>query len=138
MKAYSMDLRERIVAACVAGEGFAAVAARFGVCLKTVERYWSRHQKGELAPSRIPGRPRRVRAAQEAQFVAMVQEQPGATIDEFALEWQRRTQQEWGCAVVLPPSTLHDQLKRLDGRYKKRVVLPKSAVRQSERSLRPR
>src|SRR3954469_3846472 len=50
MRAYSMDLRERIVAAVDAGLPQAQAAERFEVSLRTVERYLSRRRRsGSLA-----------------------------------------------------------------------------------------
>ena len=51
VRAYSMDLRERIVAAVDAGMTQPEAAARFGVGLRTVERYLARRRAtGSLAP----------------------------------------------------------------------------------------
>jgi transposase len=50
VRAYSMDLRERIVAAVDAGLTQSQAAARFGVSLRTVERYLARRRAtGSLA-----------------------------------------------------------------------------------------
>jgi transposase len=50
VRAYSMDLRERVVAAVDAGMTQAQAAARFGVSLRTVERYLARRRAtGSLA-----------------------------------------------------------------------------------------
>jgi transposase len=50
MRAYSMDLRERIVAAVDAGASQPDAAARFGVSLRSVERYLARRRAtGSLA-----------------------------------------------------------------------------------------
>ena len=50
MRAYSMDLRERVVAAVDAGMTQAQAAVRFGVSLRTVERYLARRRTtGSLA-----------------------------------------------------------------------------------------
>src|SRR5436190_1519862 len=50
MRAYSMDLRERIVAAVDAGLHQAQAAERFGVSQRTVERYLARRRRtGSLA-----------------------------------------------------------------------------------------
>ena len=50
MRAYSMDLRERIVAAVDAGASQSQAAERFGVSLRTVERYLARRRvTGSLA-----------------------------------------------------------------------------------------
>src|SRR3712207_8608201 len=52
MRAYSMDLRERVVAAVDAGMRPAQAAARFEVSVRSVERYLARRRTtGSLAPS---------------------------------------------------------------------------------------
>src|ERR687890_561637 len=52
MRAYSMDLRERVVAAVDAGMRPAQAAARFDVSVRSVERYLARRRTtGSLAPS---------------------------------------------------------------------------------------
>ncbi|BCM93553.1 hypothetical protein IAD21_05444 [Abditibacteriota bacterium] len=123
MPGYSMDLRERIVAALGEGASVVSVAERFGVCDRTVRRYRKRAQAGSLAPLPIPGRAPRLRAEQEEAFVSMVEEKSDWTIEQLSQEWDRRT------GVFLPSSTLHDHLKRLGGRYKKRVASPVSATK---------
>ena len=123
MNAYSMDLRERIVAALGTGESVVSVAGRFGVCTKTVRAYEARAKAGRLAPLPRPGKAPRLQPEQEAAFVAMVQEQTNWTVASLCQEWERRT------SVCLPSSTLHDHLKRLGARYKKRVASPGNAAR---------
>ena len=56
MKAYSEDLRERVVGAVGRGEPRAAVAVRFEVSLPTIER-WLRlkRETGGLARRPVPG-----------------------------------------------------------------------------------
>jgi transposase len=50
VRAYSLDLRERVVAAVDAGVSQPQAAARFGVSLRTVERYLARRRAtGSLA-----------------------------------------------------------------------------------------
>src|SRR3712207_8087191 len=50
VRAYSMDLRARVVAAVDAGMTQSQAAARFGVSLRTVERYLARRRgTGSLA-----------------------------------------------------------------------------------------
>lgn len=126
MKPYSIDLRERIVAASLQGASQVGVAAQFGVCVKTVQRYVKRHNEGELAPRVPPGGPRRVSAEQEPVLMALMQERSDWTLQSMALEWERRS------GVLLPRSTFHDHLVRLGGRYKKRVASPTSVARSSE------
>ncbi len=131
MKAYSLDLRERVAAALAEGASVGSVALRFGVCQRTVRRYRNRAAVGSLAPSPIPGKAPRLRAEQEEDFVAMVEEKSDWTIEQLSQQWQARS------GVFLPSSTLHDHLKRLGlersaqagGRYKKRVASPVSATK---------
>lgn len=123
MSALSMDLRERIVTAVAEGATHVSVASRFGVCTKTVQRLVARAARGELAPRPLPGRSPRLPVEDEETFVAMVDEGSDWTIEQLSQEWHKRR------GVLLPRSTLHDHLKRLRGRFKKRVVLLKSDVR---------
>ncbi len=118
-----MDLRERIVAALAGGDSLVSVALRFGVCERTVRRYRDRAAVGALAPLPLPGKAPRLRAEQEEDFVAMIQEKSDWTIEQLSQQWQVHS------GVFLPSSTLHDHLKRLGGRYKKRVVSPVSATK---------
>lgn len=122
MKAYSMDLRERIVAARGAGESVGSVAQRFGVCTKTVRVYEKRAAQGQLSPTPRPGKACRLSEAEHAALRALVRERSDWTLAALAQVWQERNGQE------LPSSTLHDALGRLGVTYKKRVASPKNAV----------
>ena len=123
MKAYSMDLRERIVAARLAGESVESVAQRFGVCTKTVRVYQQRAAQGELRPRPRPGRAPLLAKEQEEAFLSMVRQKPDWTVDQLRVEWQRRS------GVGLGRSTVHNCLRRLGGRFKKRVASPVNAAR---------
>lgn len=52
----SMDLRERVVAAVLAGESRRGVASRFGVAVSSVMK-WSQRQRaaGSVAPGKMGG-----------------------------------------------------------------------------------
>ena len=57
MKAYSKDLREKIVDAIGRGMPKAQAARTFGVGISTVKRYASKAQRGEpLEPGKAPGK----------------------------------------------------------------------------------
>ena len=57
MQAYSLDLRQRIVAALDAGKRPSEVAAQFSVGVSTVKRYrQQRRDTGRLDPRFSPGR----------------------------------------------------------------------------------
>jgi transposase len=84
MKPYSMDLRERVLAACDAGEGTAAVAARFAVSPSWVRRLKQRRREdGRVAPK--PPRNRRVPAlaAHADRIRALIAATPDLTLAEL-------------------------------------------------------
>ena len=58
MKAYSEDLRQKIVDALGRGMSKAQAARTFGVGISTVKRYAAKAQRGEpLEPGKAPGNP---------------------------------------------------------------------------------
>ncbi len=57
MKAYSKDLRQKIVDTLRRGMSKAQAARTFGVGISTVKRYATKAQKGEpLEPAKAPGK----------------------------------------------------------------------------------
>jgi transposase len=80
MRAYSMDLRERVFADCRAGMATPAVAAKYRVSPSWVRRLNQRQRAtGSLAPRPpSPGRPAKL-AAHEAR----VRDDPDATLAEL-------------------------------------------------------
>jgi transposase len=116
MKAYSMDLRERIVRARRAGESVERVAQRFGVCTKTVRVYEKRAFQGRLSPTPRPGKARRLSAEEHEALRALVGERSDWTLPLLSEVWRERTDQE------VPATTLRDALHRLEITHKKRAV----------------
>lgn len=56
MRAYSKDLRERVVAAVEAGGSCRVVAARFGVLVSSVVKWHQRYRRsGSVAPGKMGG-----------------------------------------------------------------------------------
>ncbi len=114
MKPLSMDLRERIVAAVVAGAKVQSVADRFCVSHDSVGRLRLKHARGQsLAPRPHPGRAPRVGGEDEAALAALVAAHPSATIEEMRMLWEQDT------GVLLAHSTMHDALRRVGARFKK-------------------
>jgi transposase len=99
MKAYSLDLRRRIVAAVEGGQSKMDVARRFQVSYATVRKYvtqWT--QAGDLTPKTAPGRPPSLTADDLPAVVAHVATTPAATLAEHAATWAqagRRPVSEW-------------------------------------------
>ena len=125
MKAYSIDLRERVAAACgQAGRTIGEVAAQFSVSDSFVRKLRRRQRtSGSLAalPPRSGPAPR-LDAAAQAQVEACLRQQPDATLDELCT---------WLAAVGGPAVsrvTLWRTVQALDWRRKKRASTPPSAT----------
>src|SRR3954447_12775833 len=84
MRAYSMDLRERIVAAVDAGLLQRQAAERFGGSLRSVERYLSRRRRsGSLAATeQRHGREPKIRRQLQAWLSARLEAAADATLAE--------------------------------------------------------
>lgn len=82
MKAYSMDLRQRVIGACDRGQPTKVVAATFGVSPAWVRRLKQhRRERGDIIPRSGGGsRGRKIDRERLAQLVA---EQPDATLVEL-------------------------------------------------------
>lgn len=92
MRAYSLDLRQRIARAARAGARQADVARAFTVGLNTVGRYVRlEREAGSLAPRPIPGRPRKLDAAAEAVLSELVRDDHDATLAAHAERLAERT-----------------------------------------------
>lgn len=125
MAPYSLDLRQKIVAAHDRGVGSQRVIAElFGVSLSFVERLLRRRRRtGALAPRpHSGGPPRCLDGADEQALRARVEFQPDATLDELVAELAERT----GKRASRP--TLCRALQRLNLPRKKRLRTPASAT----------
>ncbi len=108
MKAYSEDLRKKIVAAIERGIPKAQAAHLFDVSLSSVKRYSrTAREGGSLEPRKSPGRPRKADETSQALLERDVEERPAATIS------QRRRFLEHVTGRTLSDSTLRRQMKRL-------------------------
>jgi transposase len=114
MKAYSVDLRQKIVDAVLSGRPKAQVARSFGVGISTVKRYVSKAQKGEsLAPKRPPGKKRQLDEAATRLLEHDLEQRPAATLS------QRREFLERVASVKVSDSTVSRMLKRMGWSRKK-------------------
>ena len=108
MRAYSVDLREHVVAAVQAGRRRMDVAEVFGISLRTVERYLRQQQQtGELRPKPVPGRRREIPAAQEEQLAAQLRAHPAATLERHCDLWAETT------GIRVSATTMYRAIKRL-------------------------
>jgi transposase len=109
MRAYSEDLRKKIVTAIERGMPKAQAARLFDVSLSSVKRYAGSARRGEsLTPKTSPGRPHKV-GEEEARVLLEkdVEQRPSATIS------QRRRFLEHLTATTLSDSTVRRLMKRM-------------------------
>src|SRR3712207_7985243 len=92
MRAYSMDLRERVVAAVDRGMTQEQAAALFGVSVNTVGRYLARRRDtGSLAPTPyrhgpVPEKKRRLQARLPARLTVAADATPAEHAAAFTAE----------------------------------------------------
>jgi transposase len=108
MRAYSEDLRKKIVTAIERGMPKAQAARLFDVSLSSVKRYSrTARQGGSLKPRKSTGRPRKVDKTAQVLLEKDVEERPSATIG------QRRRFLEHVTGRELSDSTVRRLMKRL-------------------------
>ena len=128
MRAYSLDLRQRIIAALEAGQSVATVAERLSVSPRSVRRYrqlWRAHETLETRPR--PGRRRKIPVEQESLLQAQVQAFPDATLRDHRQRWHAQT------GVWVSEATLCRSLQRLTWTVKKSTSSPANRIQSSAR-----
>jgi putative transposase len=76
-----MDLRERVIAAVLAGESCRAVAARFGVAVSSVVKWSQRHRAtGSVAPGKMGGHRKRVLEPHRTFILEQIAQTPQLTL----------------------------------------------------------
>jgi transposase len=126
MKAYSQDLRERVLAAAHdTNQSQAQVAEQFQVHLSTLEK-WLRRERDTGRATALPHGGGRTRTLREcgAFLRAEVKKQPDLTLEELCT----RVAEAQGLHVS--PSMVSRELKRLNLPRKKRVFTPASGTRR--------
>jgi len=126
MRAYSTDLKERLVRAVAEGQPMREAARRFGVAVTTVKRaVVQQRETGSLERKPIPGRPRRIGTEQEAILRARLEAAPDATVlepDATVLEhgawWAEHQGQQ------LSEATMWRAIRRLGWTHNKRHWQP--------------
>src|SRR3712207_6411098 len=127
MRAYSIDLRQRIVAAAARGMPRAEVAATFRVSLSTSTRLIARRQRDEhdaLAATSPPGRRRTIPPSQHAALWAQLEAKLDATIEAHTKLWNTTH----GASVS--QWTLGRAIRRLGWTRKKRCWEPLSGTKR--------
>ena len=90
MKAYTRDLRIRVLDAVDRGIPLAEVVRVFQVSLPTITRWRRRRREtGNLAPSPRPGPPSVKMAALRAGLLPQLEAQPDATLEAHCQQWEQ-------------------------------------------------
>ena len=130
MRAYSTDLKERLVRAVADGQPMREAARRFGVAVTTVKRAVVREREtGSLERKPIPGRPRAIRGEQDTILRGRLEAAPDATVREHCAWWAEQFGPE------LSETTMWRAIRRLGWTHKKRHWPPVSATRRPARDL---
>ena len=125
MRAYSLDLRERVAAAYQQpGRTIGAVAAQFSASICFVKKLLQRQRtSGSLAPLSLRGGPAPcLDASSRADLAACLRQQPDATLHGLRV---------WLAALGRPavsPATMGRAVQALDWRRKKRASTPRNAT----------
>jgi transposase len=120
MKAYSTDLRERVIESVESGEcNIPEAARRYKVSEPSIERWLAQQRKtGTCAPlPHAGGLPRKLATA-EAAIRAAVKTQPDATLQELCERVEQETK------IKSDPSMMYRELVRLELPRKKSRSMP--------------
>jgi transposase len=91
VRPYSMDLRERLVAAVEAGESRRSAARRFGVSASVAVKWLQRVRRtGSVAPDKVGGHRRPALEGERAWVLARNAEKPDLTLRAMAAELAER------------------------------------------------
>jgi len=114
----SNDLRERVVAAIMAGESCRSVAARFGVAVSSAVKWSQRYRAtGSVAPGRMGGHRKRVLDPHRDFIVERIHQTPHLTLHGLKDELAAR-------GVKVSHNAVWLFLRREGLRFKKNAVRP--------------
>lgn len=121
VRPYSLDLRERVLAAVAGGEPIRSVARRFGVSPSFVSKLHTRHRRsGSISPEPQGGDRRSTRIEAHAEWLlAQLAAAPDTTLAEYCEGLRVR-----GLDTV--PSTVWRFFDRRGMTFKKRQPMPAS------------
>lgn len=115
-RAYSLDLRERVSAAVLAGRPCREVARTFGVSVASAVK-WSQRLRatGSAAALPVGGRRKRVLAGEQAWMLMRLEECPDLTVRALAAELTGR-------GYRVSPNTVWSLLRSAGFSFKKKPV----------------
>jgi len=127
VKAYSLDMRERVLQAVDKGYPREEIIKLFGISRSTLKRYLKqRRETGNVSVRPIPGRPSKKFAPLQAGLTAQLQEYPDATLEFHCQLWE----QEHG--VRVSTTTMGRAIRRMGWTRKKRRWVPPNEMKKHE------
>lgn len=127
MRAYGLDLRNRVIKAKKAKGTTADVSKRFGISYSCVDRWWSRYkQSGEIHSYKIGGHKPFLLKSHTLKLATWIKDDPCITLDEVV----KRCALELG--IKVSRVTIWNQLDRMGLSFKKNAT--RSRARQTRRS----
>jgi transposase len=129
MRAYSMDLRERVLAAVDRGTPRKEIVRTLGVSEPTIRRYLRlRRETGSVAPKPPPKRPFSIGQNVEHRRALwkQLEEHYDATLEKHCRLWERKR------GVKVSISTMSRAIVRLGWTLKKRVWVPPKETKKRE------
>ena len=127
MKAYSVDLREKVLRAVDQGYPRNEIIKLLGVSRATIKRYLKqRRETGTISVRPIPGRPSKKFAPLQAGLVAQLEAHADATLETHCQLWKEHQ------GVQVSTSTMSRAIRRLGWTRKKRRWVPLNATKRHE------
>ncbi|GHO98826.1 hypothetical protein KSF_088740 [Reticulibacter mediterranei] len=127
MKAYSIDMRERVLQAVEKGYPREEIIKLFGISRSTIKRYLKQwHETGNVDRRPIPGRPSKKFAPLQAGLTAQLQAHPDVTLERHCQLWE----QEHGQRVST--TTMGRAIRRMGWTRKKRRWVPPNETKRRE------
>ena len=84
MRAYSIDLRERVVSSLKSGMSKSAVARLFKIDRSTVHSYSQLAEEGNLEAKTSPGRPKKLSLEQEQKLIDYIKTNNDLSLEEYS------------------------------------------------------
>jgi transposase len=129
MKAYSPDLRQRVLRAVDQGYTQAEIAKTFAISVATIKRYLKQHREtGHVQPKAIPGRPSRKGAVLQTHLRAQLEAHPDARLEDHCRLWEEAH------GIQVSTASISRAIARLGWTRKKRRWWPVNGMKKRGQS----
>jgi transposase len=127
MKAYSEDLRTRVVDAVAQGYPRTEIVKLLGVSLATIKRYLKQHrQTGHVKAKIIPGRTPKKLAALQVGITDQLRAHPDVSLERHCELWEQTH------GLQVSRWTMSEAIRRVQWTRKKSLWQPRNATRRNE------